>query len=108
LSSLAGESVKMARHLAQVIRESEISKQLNKTVETKIVVCRVPKPRDVEKLKSQCCKNFDVDESKLFFLFSCPSLERDEFVSLLDTRKEEGLTANYLKLFQGLDVEVAR
>jgi MinD-like ATPase involved in chromosome partitioning or flagellar assembly len=108
LSSLAGESIKMTRHLAQVIRESEISKQLSKTVETKIVVCRVPKPRDIEKLKAHCCKVFAVDEARLFFLFSCPALERDEFVAMMDTRKEEDLTASYLKLFQGLDVEVAK
>jgi MinD-like ATPase involved in chromosome partitioning or flagellar assembly len=108
LSSLASESVKMTRHLAHVIRGSEISKHLNKSVETKVVVCRVPKPRDVEKLKSRCCKMFDVEESKLFFLFSCPRLEQEEFVAMMDTRKEEGLSANYLKLFQGLDVEVAR
>ena len=108
LSSLAGESVKMTRHLAQVIRKSEISKRLDKSVETKIVVCRIPKPRDLEKLKSRCCKMFDVDEARLFFLFSCSSLEQEEFVAMMETQKEEELTANYLKLFQGLDVEVAR
>jgi MinD-like ATPase involved in chromosome partitioning or flagellar assembly len=109
LSSLARESVKMTRHLAQVIRESEISKQLKKTVETKIVVCRVPNPgaRDIDKLKAQCCKKFDVDETRLFFLFSCAGLEQDEFVAMMDTRKEESLVSNYVKLFQGLNVEVA-
>lgn len=108
LSSLASESVKMTRHLAKVIRASEIAKKLNKPVETKIVVSRVPKPaRDVDKLKAHCCKEFDVDETKLFFLFSCPSLETEEFVAMLDTQKEESLNASYIKLFQGLDVEVA-
>lgn len=108
LTSLARESVKMTRHLAQVIRGSEISKQLKKTVETKIVVCRVPKPRDVDKLKARCCKMFDVDERRLFFLFSCPSLEQDEFVAMMDTQKEESLVSSYVQLFQGLNVEVAQ
>ena len=109
LSSLASESVKMTRHLAKIIRESEIARQLNKQVETKIVVSRVPKPsRDLDKLKAECCKKFDVDETKLFFLFSCPGLEREEFVAMLDTQKEESLVASYMQLFQGLDVEVAQ
>jgi len=51
---------------------------------------------------------FDVDETKLFFLFSCPELEQDEFVAMLDTRKEESLVSNYVQLFQGLKVDVAQ
>lgn len=108
LSSLANESVKMTRHLAQLIRNSEISKRLKKEVGTKIVVCRVPKPSNVEKLKARCCKLFDIEETKLFFLFSCPGLEREEFMAMLDTQKEEALVASYMQLFQGLDVEVAQ
>jgi len=109
LSSLAKESIKMTRHLAQVIRDSEIARSLNKEVETKIVVCRVPKPKgDIDKLKARYCKAFDVEETKLFFLFSCPGLERDEFVAMLDTSKEDTLVANYIQLFQGLDVEIAQ
>lgn len=109
LSSLASESVKMTRHLAKIIRESEIARHLKKEVETKIVVSRVPKPsRNLDKLKAECCKKFDVDETKLFFLFSCPGLEREEFVAMLDTQKEESLVAGYMQLFQGLDVEVAQ
>ncbi len=108
LSSLASESIKMTRRLAQLIRGSEVAKGLNKEIETKIVVCRVPKPPDVDKLKKHCCKNFDVDESRLFFLFSCAGLEREEFVAMLDMQREESLIASYIQLFQGLDVEVAQ
>src|SRR5262249_12634092 len=71
LSSLASESVKMTRHLAKVISASEIAMRLSKNVETKIVVSRVPKPSDIDKEKARCCRLFDVDETKLFFLFSC-------------------------------------
>lgn len=109
LSSLASESVKMTRHLAKMISESEIAKTLDKPVETKVVVCRVPKPpRGIDKLKAQCCEKFDVDDTRLFFLFSCPGLEREEFVAMLDTQKEEALVASYIQLFQGLNVEVAQ
>lgn len=108
LSSLARESIKMTRHLAKMIAESEISKQLNKRVDTKIVVCRVPRPSDITKLKARCCELFDVHETKLFFLFSCRDLEQEEFVAMLDTQKEEGLVSGYVQLFQGLDVEVAQ
>ena len=108
LSSLASESIKMTRHLARVIRESEVARGLRKHVETKVVVSRVPKPRDVEALKTRCCKLFDVEEKGLFFLFSCRDLEREEFVAMLDTSREDGLVANYIQLFQGLDVRVAQ
>jgi len=108
LSSLAGESVKMTRHLEQLIRESEIARRLDKEVETKIVVSRVPKPAEIDKLKSECCKKFDVSDSRLFFLFSCPELEREEFVAMLDTQREDGLVSSYVQLFQGLDVQVAQ
>lgn len=108
LSSLASESVKMTRHLAKIISASEISKQLNKQVESKIVVSRVPKPAEIDKLKTRCCELFDVNETKLFFLFSCRNLEQEEFVAMLDTQKEEGLVASYIQLFRGLDVEIAQ
>ncbi len=108
LSSLANESVKMTRHLAKLISESEIAKRLHKKVETKIVVCRLPRPSEIDKLKASCCKKFEVDETSLFFLFSCPSLEQEEFVAMLDTQKEDGLVASYIQLFQGLDVQVAQ
>ena len=108
LSSLARESVKMTRHLAKIISASEISKQLDKRVETKIVVSRVPRPQEIDKLKAQCCEWFEVDETKLFFLFSSSNLEQEEFIAMLDPQKDEGLFANYMQLFQGLDVEVAQ
>ena len=108
LSSLASESVKMTRHLAKVISGSEIAKQLDKEVETKIVVSRVPKPPEIDKLKARCCKLFEVHEAKLFFLFSSRDLEGEEFVAMLDTQKEEDLVANYIQLFQGLDIKVAQ
>lgn len=107
LSSLASESVKMTRHLAQLIRESEIAKRLNRDVKTKIVVARVPRPKDIARLKTHCCKLFEVEETNLFFLFSCPGLEREEFVAMLNTEKEDALVAGYIQLFQGLGVEVA-
>ena len=108
ISSLARESIKMTRHLARVIRESQIAKSLDKEVETKVVVSRVPKPSDLDKLKARCCKLFEVDETRLFFLFSCPGLEQEEFVAMLDTPREDTLVANYLRLFQGLDVKIAQ
>lgn len=108
LSSLARESIKMTRHLTRVIRNSEIARDLHSGVETKVVVSRVPKPSDVESLKRQCCEMFEIEETKLFFLFSCPGLEREEFVAMLNTAREDSLVASYIQLFQGLDVELAQ
>jgi len=107
LSSMAKESIKMTRHLVKIIRESPIAKTLNRVVETKIVVSRVPKPAHIEELKERCCKEFEIEDTKLFFLFSCEGLEREEFVAMLDTSREESLVSNYIQLFRGLDVEIA-
>ncbi|MEQ1903511.1 MAG: ParA family protein [Pirellulaceae bacterium] len=109
LSSMAAESIKMTRHLSRIIRESEIAYQLNKKVETKIVVSRIPRPRgNLDCLKAKCSEMFDVDESSLFFLFSCSSLEEEEFVAMFNTERENGLVASYIQLFQGLNVKVAQ
>jgi MinD-like ATPase involved in chromosome partitioning or flagellar assembly len=54
LSSLACGSVKMTKHLANLIKGSQIARQLNKKAETKIVVSRIPKPPDIDRLKVQC------------------------------------------------------
>ncbi len=109
LTSMAAESIKMTRHLAALIRSSRITQLLKKNeVDTKIVISRIPKPADVEKLKADCCERFGVDEDKMFFLFSCPALETEEFVAMLDTQREGALVSNYIQLFQGLDVQVAR
>ena len=107
MSSLARESIKMTRHLARVIRESQIAKSLNKEVETKVIVCRVPKPKDIDRLKAHCCKMFDVDETNCSF-FSRVLVWSAEFVAMRDASKEDTLVANYIQLFQGLDVEIAQ
>ncbi|WP_372723892.1 KGGVGR-motif variant AAA ATPase [Novipirellula sp.] len=108
LSSMASESVKMTKHLSRMISQSEIAKQLDKKVETKVVVSRIPRPRgSVDQLKTKCAELFEVDESQIFFLFSCSDLEREEFVAMLNTDKSDALVAGYIQLFQGLNVEVA-
>ena len=108
LSSLATESIKMTKHLSKLIRESKVAELLDKKVDTKIVVSRTPRPKDIEKRKLQMVEKFDVDPNNLFFLFSCPELEREEFVAMLETEREERLVASYIQLFQGLDVQVAQ
>ena len=108
LSSLAAESIKMTRHLSKLIRESEVSKLLDKKVNTKIVVSRTPRPKDIEKRKLQMVEKFNADPNNLFFLFSCPELEREEFVAMLETEREERLVAGYIQLFRGLDLEAAQ
>ncbi len=109
LSSMASESIKMTKHLSRLISQSEVARRLEKNVETKVVVSRVPRPRgSLDQLKNRCAELFEVDESQLFFLFSCSELEREEFVAMLNTDKSDALVAGYIQLFQGLNVEVAQ
>lgn len=107
LSSLSSESIKVTRHIKQLIEHSEVALALGKKIEVKVVVSRVPKPDDLDALKKRCCELFDVDEARLFFLFSCPALEREEFIAIATPGKDEELVTNYVRLFYGLNVELA-
>jgi MinD-like ATPase involved in chromosome partitioning or flagellar assembly len=106
-SSLASESVKMTSRLAQVIRGSEIAKALGKQIDVKVVVTRVPRPKDLERFRKQWRETFRIPDDKFFFLFSAPVLESDEFLAVSVPNRLGDLTANYVELFQSLNVERA-
>lgn len=107
LSSLSAESIKVTKHIKRLIRQSEVARELGKTIDVKIVVSRVPKPEDLEALKKRCCELFAIDETKLFFLFSCSALEQEEFLAIATPNKDEELTSGYVRLFYGLNIELA-
>ncbi|WP_413174964.1 KGGVGR-motif variant AAA ATPase [Anabaena azotica] len=107
ISSLSSESINVTKHIKQIIKQSKVAKSLGKSVDVKVVVSRVPKPEDLEAFKERCCKLFEIEESKLFFLFSCPDLELEEFLAITNTDKSEELVSNYIRLFYGLKIELA-
>jgi MinD-like ATPase involved in chromosome partitioning or flagellar assembly len=107
LSSLSSESIRVTKHIKQLIQQSKIAKALEKSIDIKIVVSRVPKPEDLVTFKERCCEVFDVEETKLFFLFSCPALEQEEFLAISASKIDEELVSNYVKLFYGLNLEFA-
>ena len=107
LSSLSSESIKVTRHIKQLIERSEVAKALGKSVDVKVVVSRVPKPDDLPTLQTRCAELFEVENEKMFFLFSCPVLEQEEFIAIDDLEKDEELVADYVRLFHGLDIELA-
>ncbi len=107
LSSLSSESIRVTKHIKQLIQQSKIAKALEKSIDIKIVVSRVPKPEDLVIFKERCCELFDVEETKLFFLFSCPALEQEEFLAISASEIDEELVSNYVRLFYGLNLEIA-
>jgi MinD-like ATPase involved in chromosome partitioning or flagellar assembly len=107
LSSLSSESIRVTKHIKELIQNSQISKALGKNIDIKIVVSRVPKPDDLLAFKEDCCQTFEASDDKLFFLFSCPALERKEFLAINESEKEEELVNNYVGLFNALDLELA-
>lgn len=107
LSSLSSESIKVTKHIKNLIEQSTIATALDKSIDVKIVVSRVPKPKDIEAFKQKCCERFDVEQTKLFFLFSCPILEQEEFLAISSPQKDEDLVGNYVRLFYGLDISIA-
>jgi hypothetical protein len=70
-------------------------------------VSRVPKPDDLEEFKRKCCKDFEIEETNLFFLFSCPILEEEEFLAITASDKDEELVTNYVRLFYGMKIDFA-
>ena len=107
LSSLSSESIKVTRHIKQLIERSEVAKTLGKPVDVKVVVSRVPKPDDLPALQGRCAELFEIEATKLFFLFSCPTLEQEEFIAIDNLDRDESLVSDYVRLFRGLDIDLA-
>ncbi|MBP0002376.1 MAG: AAA family ATPase [Cyanobacteria bacterium SBC] len=107
LSSLSRESQQATKHIKNLIETSSIAKALEKQIQVKLVISRFPKPENLNQYKKQLCRQFEISEDRLFFLFSCPELETEEFLAVQDTLKSEELTDNYAKLFYGLDIDLA-
>ncbi len=107
LSSLSSESIRVTKHIKRLIQQSKVAKALEKSIDIKIVVSRVPKPEDLESFKEQCCQLFEIEETNLFFLFSCPDLEQKEFIAISASNRNEELVSNYVQLFYGLNIELA-
>lgn len=108
LSSLSSESIKVSKHIKQLIEQSAVAKALGKSIDVKVVVSRVPKPEDLDSFKQRCCQIFEIDETKLFFLFSCKNLEEEEFLAIAVTDSNKELVSNYVRLFNGLNLELFR
>lgn len=107
LSSLSSESIKVSKHIKQLIQQSAVAKALGKSIDVKLVVSRVPKNEDLDSFKQKCCQLFEIDETKLFFLFSCPSLEQEEFLAIAVPNSDKELSNNYVRLFYGLNLELS-
>lgn len=107
LSSMSRESIKVTKHIKRLIEQSKLAEALEKSIDVKVVVSRVPKPENLEEFKKRCCEIFAVEETKLFFLFSCSALEREEFLAIFSSEKDEELVSNYVRLFYGLSIEIA-
>ncbi|MFM8295768.1 MAG: chromosome partitioning protein [Microcystaceae cyanobacterium] len=108
LSSRSLESIRVTKYIKELIQNSQISKALDKNIDIKIVVSRVPKPDDLLTFKEECCQIFEASDDKLFFLFSCPALELNEFLAINEPEVNEELVNNYVKLFYALDLELAK
>ncbi len=107
LSSLSGESIKLTKHIKQLILKSKVAKALEKSIEVKVIASRVPRPDDLDVFKEECCKTFEIEDNKLFFLFSSQVLERKEFIAIAESNRDEELFSNYIKLFYGLNIKIA-
>jgi MinD-like ATPase involved in chromosome partitioning or flagellar assembly len=108
LSSLSSESIRVTKHIKELIQNSQVSKALGKNIDIKIVVSRIPKPDDLLGFKDKYCQIFETPEDKLFFLFSCPALELNEFLAISKPDTNEELVNNYVTLFYALDLEIAK
>lgn len=107
LSSRSRESIKVTKHIKDLIKKSNVAKALEKSIDVKVVVSRVPKPENLEEFKRKCCKDFEIEETNLFFLFSCKILEEEEFLAITASDKDEEIVTNYVRLFYGMKIDFA-
>ena len=107
LSSLSSESIRVTKHIKELIQNSQVSKALGKNINIKIVVSRIPKPDNLLSFKDKYCQIFEISEDKLFFLFSCPALELNEFLAINEPDTNKELLNSYVTLFYALDLELA-
>jgi hypothetical protein len=106
--SLSSVSIRVTKHIKELIQNSQISKALGKNIEIKVVISRIPKPDNLLNFKDKYCQTFETPAEKLFFLFSCPELELNEFLAINEPDTDEELVNNYVKLFYALDLDLAK
>ncbi|MBI1927623.1 AAA family ATPase [Candidatus Poribacteria bacterium] len=110
LSNLSAENIKMTKLMAiRIGEDSEIAKLLGKKIDVEVVVSRVPKPEEgLEEFKEKCSNHLKISPSYLFFLFSSRALEEEEFVVMDgEMKRDEELTQGYLRLFSGMNIDLA-
>ncbi|ACK66817.1 ATPase involved in chromosome partitioning-like protein [Rippkaea orientalis PCC 8801] len=107
LSSMSSESIRVTKHIKQLIENSQVASTLGKSIDVKVVVSRIPQPDNLFEFKEKCCQTFETADNKLFFIFSCPALELEEFLAINDTKNHEELVNNYINLFYGLNLEIS-
>ena len=107
LSSLSSESIKVTRHIKQLIERSEVAKALGKSVDVKVVVSRVPKPDDLLTLQEQCAELFEIENESYSFCSRVQFWNGRNSLPLIDPEKDEDLVTDYVRLFYGLDIELA-
>ncbi|MEA5470223.1 tyrosine-protein kinase family protein [Spirulina sp. 06S082] len=107
LSSMSSESIRVTKFIKQLIQDSHFAKVIEKEIDVKLVVSRIPKPDNLIEFKSKSCEIFKIPEEKIFFLFSCHHLEQEEFLAISNSEKDEELLNNYIRLFYGLNLELA-
>lgn len=107
LSSMSSESIRVTKFIKKLIQDSNLAKSLEKEIDVKLVISRIPKPDNLMEFKKKSCEIFQMTEEKVFFLFSCSHLEQEEFLAISNSQKDEELLSNYIRLFYGLNLELA-
>ncbi|MEM9541931.1 MAG: AAA family ATPase [Cyanobacteria bacterium P01_E01_bin.42] len=107
LSSMSTESIRVTKFIKQLIQDSHFAKVLEKEIDIKLVISRIPKPDDLIEFKKKSCATFQILEEKIFFLFSSSHLEQEEFLAISNSEKDEELLNSYIRLFYGLNLELA-
>jgi MinD-like ATPase involved in chromosome partitioning or flagellar assembly len=107
LTSLNSESQNMTRRIGELIRRSAIATALKKSIDVKVVVSRVPEPKNIGPFKTKLSEIFGVSEEALFFVFSRPHLELEEYLAIESPFRDEDLVADYVRLFYGLNIAIA-
>src|SRR5258708_4325325 len=109
LTSTSPESLAGTRRMYELIQKSRLIKEQRgqrTNVDLRVVVTRVPRPKDVEAFDRQMKQRFILEVPRLYYLFADSDLATTEFLAMDQSAgKVSSILADYVELFATLKPE---
>jgi MinD-like ATPase involved in chromosome partitioning or flagellar assembly len=107
-SSTSPESMKGTRRIYERIRTSQLVKEMRSgaSIDVRIVLTRVPRPKDPEAFDRQMKLRLNLEVPKLYYLFADADLATDEYIAMNRSAPNgQSILSDYVDLFAALNPE---